>query len=193
MVAAMNTVDSHIQALEMTDAVERRYAETELMRLGRTALVALVDALASATLRQQVVILKLLGKMGDTAALPTLKHALLDPQWLIRQAAVNALANFQADSVLPMIFHALYDHALLVRLEAIMALGRLRHASAVPTLLTHLNSTESDVETYTIVEALGLCGDRSVAATLEPYMYHENAQVRQRTLEALSRLTGTTR
>ena len=137
--------------------------------------------------------LKLMGRMADAAALPVVKRALLDPQWLIRQAAVNALANFTAEVVLPLIYHALYDHALLVRLEAIMALGKLRHSSAVPTLQAHLHSTISETEMYTLIEALGACGERSIVPTIEPYVHHHHPQVRQRALEAIARLTGATR
>lgn len=193
MVAAMNPVESLIRALDLADAVERRYAEAELLRMGRPAFIALIETLPQASLRQQVVMLKLLGRFGDTDALPTLKQALLDAQWLVRQAAVNGLSFFAAERVLPMIYHALYDHALLVRLEAISALGRLRHASAVPTLLAHLHSTVSEVETYTLIEALGTCADRSIVPVIEPYVHHDNPQVRQRALEAISRLNGVTR
>ena len=193
MIAAMTSLQSQIRALDLTDAAARRRAETELMQVGRPALDALIEALPVASLRQQVVMLKLIGRMADTDTLPVLKNALLDPQWLIRQAAVNALANFPAERVLPLIFHALYDHALLVRLEAILALGQLRHASAVPTLLAHLQSTTSETETYTLIEALGVCADRSIIPVLEPYVHHDHPQVRQRALEAMSRLMNTSR
>jgi HEAT repeat protein len=193
MIAEMTSLQSQIRALDLTDAAARRRAEAELMQIGRPALDALIEALPVASLRQQVVILKLIGRMADADTLPVVKDALLDPQWLIRQAAVNALANFPAEKVLPLIFHALYDHALLVRLEAILALGQLRHASAVPTLLAHLQSTASETETYTLIQALGVCGDRSIIPVLEPYVHHDHPQVRQRALEAISRLMNTSR
>ena len=117
MIATMTSLQSKIRALDLTDAAARRHAETELMQMGKPAVEALIEALPVASLRQQVVILKLIGRMADTDTLPVLKNALLDPQWLIRQAAVNALANFPAEKVLPLIYHALYDHALLVRLR----------------------------------------------------------------------------
>lgn len=193
MVLEMNAVESLIGALDLADAVERRYAEAELIQMGNVALRAIVAAFPSATLRQQVVMLKVLGRIGDMEALPALKRALLDDQWLLRQAAVCALANFPVESVLPMIFHALYDTALLVRLEAMITLGKLGHASAVPTLLAHLHGTTSEVETYTLIEALGLCGDRTLIPTFEPYMHHDNPQVRQRALDAIARVTGMSR
>src|SRR5690606_3392762 len=139
------------------------------------------------------VILKLIGRMADLDTLPVLKNALLDPQWLIRQAAVNALANLPAERVLPLIYQARYDHALLVMLGAIYALGQLRHASAVPTLLAHLQSTSSETETYTLIEALGVCADRSIIPMLEPYVHHDHPQIRQRALEAISRLMNASR
>jgi HEAT repeat protein len=193
MIATMTSLQSKIRALDLTDAAARRRAETELMQIGRPALDALIEALPVASLRQQVVILKLIGRMADPDSLPVLKNALLDPQWLIRQAAVNALANFPAERILPLIYHALYDHALLVRLEAILALGQLRHSSAVPTLLAHLQSTTSETETYTLIQALGVCADRSIIPLLEPYVHHDHPQVRQRALEAISRLMTTSR
>jgi HEAT repeat protein len=193
MFAEMTSLQTIIRALDLTDAAARRRAESELMQIGRPALDALIEALPVASLRQQVVILKLIGRMANADSLPVLKKALLDPQWLIRQAAVNALANFPAEKVLPLIYHALYDHALLVRLEAILALGQLRHASAVPTLLAHLQSTTSETETYTLIEALGVCADRSIIPLLEPYVHHDHPQVRQRALEAISRLMNMTR
>lgn len=193
MIAEMTSLQNIIRALDLTDAAARRRAETELMGIGRPALDALIEALPVASLRQQVVILKLIGRMAEDDSLPVLKEALLDPQWLIRQAAVNALANFPADQILPLIYHALYDHALLVRLESILALGKLGHASAVPTLLAHLQSTTSETETYTLIEALGVCADRSIIPLLEPYVHHDHPQVRQRALEAISRLMNATR
>lgn len=193
MIAEMTSLQNIIRALDLTDAAARRRAETELMGIGRPALDALIEALPVASLRQQVVILKLIGRMAEDDSLPVLKEALLDPQWLIRQAAVNALANFPVDQILPLIYHALYDHALLVRLEAILALGKLGHASAVPTLLAHLQSTTSETETYTLIEALGVCADRSIIPLLEPYVHHDHPQVRQRALEAISRLMNATR
>lgn len=193
MIAEMTSMQSKIRELDLTDAAVRRRAEAYLIQMGRPALDALIDALPVASLRQQVVILKLIGRMAEPDTLPVLKNALLDPQWLVRQAAVNALANFSADLILPLIYHALYDHALLVRLEAILALGQLRHVSAVPTLLAHLQSTMSETETYTLIEALGVCADRSIIPLLEPYVHHDHPQVRQRALEAISRLMNTSR
>ena len=193
MFTEMTSLQTIIRALDLTDAAARRRAETELIQIGRPALDALIEALPVASLRQQVVILKLIGRMASDDPLPVLKSALLDPQWLIRQAAVNALANLPAEKELPLIYHSLYDHALLVRLEAILALGQLRHASAVPTLLAHLQSTTSETETYTLIEALGVCADRSIIPMLEPYVHHNHPQVRQRALEALSRLMNTPR
>ncbi|OQY85043.1 MAG: hypothetical protein B6D42_04110 [Anaerolineae bacterium UTCFX5] len=184
----MVAIEDWIDDLDLTDGAARRVAETELLRHGEEAVAALIHALNSVSLRQKIVIVKLLGRTASTRALMAIRRALLDPQWLVRQAAVQALGCFPAESVLPLVYHCLYDVALLVRIEAVTTLGRLRHSSAVPTLLAHLYSTTSEVETYTLIEALGACGDRSLIPTIEPYLQHDHPRVAANANKAITNL-----
>ncbi|MBK9124881.1 MAG: HEAT repeat domain-containing protein [Chloroflexi bacterium] len=173
----MVAIEDWIDDLDLTDGASRRVAETELLRHGEKAVRALIHALDTVSLRQKIVIVKLLGRTASTTALSAVRRALLDTQWLVRQAAVHALGYYPAETVLPLVYHSLYDVALLVRIEAVNTLGRLGHASAVPTLLAHLYSTTSEVETYTLIEALGSCGDRSLIPTIEPYLCHDHPRI----------------
>lgn len=184
----MVTIENWIDDLDLTDGASRRVAETELLRHGDKAVRALIHALDTVTLRQKIVIIRLLGRTASMTALSAVRRALLDPQWMVRQAAVHALAFFPAEMVLPLAYHSLYDAALLVRIEAISTLGRLGHNSAVPTLLAHLYSTVSEVETYTLIEALGACGDRSIIPTIESYLHHDHPRVSAHANKAITQL-----
>ncbi len=110
--------------------------------------------------------------------LPALLSALDDPYYLVRDAAVLAVAKAGDKSVLPAICKRLGDENRDVQESAVIALGILGEKDAVPVLLHILNEDSEGKKTLNKTEirpelrafaaiSLGLIGDES---SIQPLM-----------------------
>jgi HEAT repeat protein len=116
-------------------------------------------------------------KMIKAELVPALLKALDDPYFLVRDAAVLAIAKAGDKSVLPAIEQRLSDQNRDVQESAVIALGILGEKDAVPTLLHILKQTAAgkkllgaseirpELRAFAAV-ALGLIGDEGTVPTL---------------------------
>ena len=137
-----------------------------------------------------------LGSRGRTSAIPVLTPLLEDPDWGVRQAAIESLGRIEDASAAPLLVAAITgadrvpdtDGATAVRAAAGEALGRLGPA-AVPVLLEALRGRHVKLR-ETAIGALGAVGGPAVVATLGDMVADDRSRVRQAAMTALVRAAG---
>jgi HEAT repeat protein len=130
------------------------------------------------------------------SAVSSLQLLLDDPDWGVRQAAVESLGRIQDGSVAPLLVEAVKgaDHvsdqngAAAVRAAAVEALG-LIGAPAVPALLEALHSRHVKLR-ETAIGALGAIGGAEAVASLGGMVADDRSSVRQAAMAALVRAAG---
>jgi len=155
---------------------------------------------------------EVLGKIGEFAAVETLRKALADNNPFVRKACADALCElgepeWQAivqgdkddidrlaatgDSTLVETFvRALEDTDRHHRRKAAMALGRLGNEKAVEALGTALLTDDDELVRASSARALGMIGGESALNLLEEALDDNHPLVRKAVREALEKLAG---
>lgn len=137
-----------------------------------------------------------LGVPGRSSAVSSLQPLIDDPDWGVRQAAVESLGRIGDVSVVPLVVDAVkgtdhapdQDGAAEVRAAAVEALGRIG-APAVPALLEALHGRHVKVR-ETAIGALGAIGGPGAVAALGEMVADDRSSVRQAAMAALVRAAG---
>lgn len=122
------------------------------------------------------------------AALPAQRQQdfVIDPRWMVRRAAVSALAAGDAKKARPALLGALQDDEPLVRAEAAVALARLRDPSVMPAL-KRLEKEDSFEARGAAAYSYGLLGSDEAREALPALLYEDpNADVRIRAIEGIA-------
>ncbi|MEQ8221265.1 MAG: HEAT repeat domain-containing protein [Candidatus Eremiobacterota bacterium] len=144
----MGDEDTHVQA----------YSADALIRLGNFAIDFLIKRLNDDDETIRVNATKILGRMGDSRAVPALTEILLkDKSYLPRAYAASALGLIGDTSSIDILCTSLGDENELVRLHSIEALSRIGTPS-VEALIFCLTSARGKVREGAC-EALGFIGD----------------------------------
>lgn len=138
-------------------------------------------------------------KLGGQAIAPRIVPFLKDKSWMIRSAALKALAVLKHPKTYSAIMPLLHDPALVVRVEAIETVKTLKPAGAIPALIEVLHSQEnyhfgkSTWAPERALKALAILGDKSIASELSPLLDHQTDPPLQReAILTLQTLTGHT-
>ena len=115
----------------------------ESVKLGKTAVPALIKALKDSDKDVRKAAAEALGKIGDKSAVPALIKALKDGYWQVRTAAAAALGKIGDKSAVPALIEALKDKDSDVRTAAAEALGTIGDTRAVPALIEALKDWRS--------------------------------------------------
>lgn len=82
-------------------------------------------------------------KIGGTASAPLIGNFLKDSSWMIRSAALKALAALENPNTAPSVLPLLKDPALVVRVEAVETVKTLRPPGAAQALLATLEDPKN--------------------------------------------------
>jgi HEAT repeat protein len=137
-----------------------------------------------------------LGVSGKTSAIASLQPLLDDPDWTVREAAVDALGVVADPSAVPYLLAAVKaaDHitdqagAAAVRAAAVQAFGRIGSAG-LPTLLEALQDRHAKLR-ETAIGALGAIGGPESVSALAAMVDDDRSSVRQAAASALARAGG---
>jgi HEAT repeat protein len=137
-----------------------------------------------------------LGVAGKSSNLTSLTPLLEDPEWTVREAAVQSLGVIGDAGAAPSIIQALrladkvqdQAGANTLRMAAVTAMGRLG-PTAVPTLVEALGDRHSKLREG-VIEALGAIGGADAAAALGRTLTDDRSSVRQGAALALRRIGG---
>ena len=133
---------------------------------------------------------------GKTSAIPRLAPLLDDPDWAVRQAAVESLGRIGDASAAPLLGRGHHgadrvpdpNGAAAVRAAAVEALGRIG-AGAMPALLEALRERHVKLR-ETAIAALGAVGGPAAVGALGDMVADDRSSVRQAAIAALVRAGG---
>lgn len=137
-----------------------------------------------------------LGVPGKASAIAALQPLLTDPEWPVREAAVQALGVVADPAVVPLLVETVRaadefkapEAAGALRRAAVEGLGRVG-APAVPALLDALRDRHARLR-ESAIEALGAIGGADSVAALIAALADDRSNVRQAAAPALGRAAG---
>lgn len=146
-------------------------AAYSMIKMGRPELIrAIRDAMKDADPTVMANAALLLGKLGDSKALPLLYAAKdnLDIADKVRFQAVEAIARIGDEKIYPKIWTMLVSKYADDRVMGIKAMGALASAKASNALITMLDDDVQEVR-LVAAEQLGILGDKSGQVVVEEY------------------------
>ena len=137
-----------------------------------------------------------MGVRGRASAIASLEPLLDDPEWSVRQAAVEALGVVADAAAVPLLVAAVKQAdqvqdqagAAALRASAVEAFGRIGAASVGP-LLEALRDRHAKLR-ETAIEALGAIGGRDAESAFASMLADDRSSVRQAAAAALARAAG---
>ena len=185
----MNGAQELIHILATGDPQKSAEAAETLIALGKAAVKPLAEGLAGASPKCQWKILNVLSKMRDVDAVPQVITCLDSENMAVRIAAVQCLQLIGDGAVVPRLLEMLSGPSEPgSKMWVIQALGAFHDPRVVDALLRAVRETESAVERYTAIEALGQIGDCCAIETIQSYLNDENHHVRAKARTALEAL-----
>jgi len=103
-----------------------------------------------------------LGELGDLAAVPALRKAMNDEEW-VQFAVIEALTKIRAESCLDILIQALPRSSEVVASTIIDALGEINNLKAVPLLLQQLDRASGPLRNKAVKAIVQILGARSIA------------------------------
>jgi hypothetical protein len=155
---AIPDIERYLDRLKSPSEQHRQKAASRLVKMGATAVPALIEAIQDRDENVRRHAMSALGKIGDASAVPALIASLLDRGSSVRRYAALALGEIGDASAVPALIEAIQDSHWDVRRFAVEALGRFGDAPAVSALLGALYDSEWFVRSHA-AEALNRLGD----------------------------------
>ncbi|MFT9016259.1 MAG: HEAT repeat domain-containing protein [Acetobacter sp.] len=121
----------------------------------------------------------------------TIRHALSDPSWHVREVAAQRAGRLGLRAALPELAQAMTDDYWQVRVKAAAALGQPGLTEAIPILAPALSSPISTLRKEAAA-ALGAIGDSAAVPLLEELVNDPDPEVRKLTRKALAELARIT-
>lgn len=162
-----------------------------LPTLQREALPDLIRSIGVAQKKPRLRLRATQGGLQDRRAVPYLRVAYdqTDNEG-VRCKLIQSLGNLRDPSLFNWYVRRLQDHSVAIRCFAAWALGELHTPRAAGPLRALIWSPERFVQ-MTAIDALGKTGpDPDVASELEPFLDHQDVQVRYLAAQALGGVGG---
>ncbi len=162
--------------------------------LGKPGVACLVDLLKTEEVAARKVVIEILGKLRDAAAVDVLIEQLQQRSEEVRRAAVKALGEIGDLRAVPALISTLKnDRRKRVRADAATSLGLLRAKDAVIPLMQALDPTREKKRWVrrSAAEALGLIGDPQAQEALMDALNDKEKVVRVAAMFGLYKLGDT--
>ena len=202
--AAYSNSDLMLQVLEIVDEVygleslaqcfvglDNRYVEEAIFNKGRPLVDYLLDYLNDGNLWRVSIVVKVLGKIGDTKATEPLVRLLQDEELYVSEndvAKAREYSSHKAAHKLPLGQVITQDPILYpkvsLRKTIVRALGALSDKRAFDALVNCFKN-EKELVRLDAIDALGGIADRRAVELLIPALSDKNESIRRRAAEAL--------
>jgi len=178
-----------IKILEYDSAFVRQVAENELVEIGKPAVEMLIQTLKNNKDEDvRAIVARVLGKIGNTLAVPPLIVALKDENECVRRETADALGELKDPNAVGPLIEVLKDETTNIGIDwrAARALGKI----GMPALerVTELLSHESATVRERAVEALGEMGKPALEYVIAALKKDKNAPVRKKAIYALMKI-----
>ncbi|MBI1923988.1 HEAT repeat domain-containing protein [Candidatus Poribacteria bacterium] len=159
----------------------------EVVKLGCSALPALITTLQDKNGEVRRAAAGALGQIGNSQALPALTTALQDRNEHVRRAAAEALGQIGDPQAISSLIQVLHDRDVSVCCAAAGALGQIGNSQALPALTTALQDRNEHVR-RAAAGALGQIGDPQAISSLIQVLHDRDVSVCCTAAEALGQI-----
>jgi HEAT repeat protein len=153
----------------------------------------LIETINTQTPMKAAQAIRELGKLSDERAVEVLIEVLFQGNVLTQQAAAEALAAFNTETVARALCKALKEISALVRLQVIKSIEIMGRPETIPCLIEALKTADAESLQYTIIEALGNMQAVQALDLIELYMTHPSHHVSKRATIAFARISQAAR
>jgi HEAT repeat protein len=192
-IGGMNVSRAIVEYLDARNIVTRNLTSELLIKLGSTAIPAILPYLEHASQDTRKFAVDILGLIGSEEPTQHLLPLLVDPDENVVVSTVEALGNMKSARSLPFLYEA-YDRDDYTRPAVAEALGKIGDPSAGGFLMDRLRQSlltvaSDPVTPFAIIEALGSLGGDGVLAVLESVVTQVKGRLRSTVLLGISRIS----
>ncbi len=162
-------VDPLLIQWNASDSFVRKRVKIALVRIGPSAVEALLAALRSPEPAIRLFVVEVLNLIGDVRAVDSLVILLNDPDVRVRRVVVEFLRKFGDIQTVEPLIAQLNDPEADVRKAVIEALGKIGDARSVVPLMMRLDDSNGDMR-QAAIESLGQFGDAQRLVKLTGYL-----------------------
>ena len=171
--------------LELNDGILRAQVRETLVHIGSSglsALLSIVEERNPLTIGDAV---KVLGRIGDKRAVPSLLMALEHADSRLRREILEALGLLSDRSALGRIIALFSDPDESVQLSAVQAVQRIPDLRAVRPIIAILHRTQNAALKLQSVNALAICGSQKAVAILSALLPNADVELKKAIAKAL--------
>ncbi len=171
--------------LGLNDGIQRAQVRETLVHIGSSglsALLSIVEERSPLTIGDAV---KVLGRIGDKRAVPSLLMALEHADSRLRREILEALGLLGDRSALGKIIALFSDPDESVQLSAVQAVQRIPDLRAVRPIIAILHRTQNAALKLQSVNALATCGSQKAVAILSALLPNADTELKKAIAKAL--------
>ncbi len=178
-----------ITCLQNPDPLVVNTATESLINRGKEIINYLPVLFADPDMNKQVLVSRLIAKIGDSSIVPLIAQNLKDERLWVRRAACLALGETKTSIAANLLIeYGLKDKETLVRIATVKSLGSLKMSIAMDPLLKIVQEDEEENVIIASIEALAKIGDSNVAQHFERYLYIKSTGLKIAAIKALVEL-----
>lgn len=172
----------------LEDGILRAQVLETLVHIGKTGLSELLSIVAERNPATICDAVKVLGRIGDKRAVPSLLMAMEHADVRLRRTVLEALGLLGDRSALGKIVAAISDPDESVQLSALQAVQRVPDLRAVKPIISILHSTQNSALKLQSVNALATCGSQKAVVILTALLPDADAELQKAIAKALCQL-----
>ncbi len=167
MLKDVNAIEYLIKTFDSTVASIRRASYRAILRILQNRIdEKIIDSLAEKSWRVRMYCTKILGEIGDPAAIETVFELIQDENGSVRKAAIDALINFKSDKVIEMAKSSLKNTNWKIRRAGVKLLIRVGSKESINSLISCLDDNDVYIKSWAAM-ALGKIKD---VDSIEPFI-----------------------
>jgi HEAT repeat protein len=183
------TIRYLITCLQSPDHLVITAASEALINHGKEIVNYLPVLFADPDMNKQVIISRLIAKIGDSSIVPFIAQNLKDERMWVRRSACFALGEMKTSIAVNLLLeYGLKDKETLVRIAAVKSLGNLKMSIAIESLLKVMQEDEEELVIIAAIEALANIGDPTVIQYFEHYLHLKSISLKISAIKGLAQL-----
>jgi HEAT repeat protein len=140
-------------------------------------------------MNKQVVVSRLIAKIGDSSIVPLIAQNLKDERMWVRRAVCFSLGQMKTSIAANLLIeYGLKDKETLVRIAAAKSLGELKMSIAIEPLLKVMREDAEENVIIAAIEALVKIGEVTVVQYLERYLHLKSTSLKIAAIKAIAQM-----
>jgi HEAT repeat protein len=178
-----------ITCFQSPDPLVITAATEALINRGKEILNFLPVLFADPDMNKQVIVSRLIAKIGESSIVPLIAQNLKDERMWVRRAVCLTLGEMKTSIAANLLIeYGLKDKETLVRIAAVKSLGDLKMSIAVEPLLQMVQEDKEENVIIAAIEAIAKIGDPSVVQYFERYLHLKSASLKIAAIKAITQL-----